>query len=34
MWKLYGQYQEAVAIKTSYQKLARALPEEVYLGLV
>lgn len=34
MWKLYGQYQEAVAIRTTYQKLARALPQEVYLGLV
>lgn len=34
MWKLYGQYQEAVAIRTSCQKLARALPGEVYLGLV
>jgi hypothetical protein len=34
MWKLYTTMQEAICIRTSYARLGRALPDEVFLGLV
>lgn len=34
MWRLYGNPNEAVAIQTTYRKLAQALPSKVSMGLV
>jgi hypothetical protein len=34
MWRLYGNPNEAVAIQTTYRKLAQALPCKVSIGLV
>ncbi len=34
MWKLYAQTNEAVAIQSTYQKLASCLPENVFVGVV
>ena len=34
MWKIYGSLTGSVAIQTTYQKLADALPDDIYLGMV
>lgn len=34
MWDLYAKTDEAVAIETTYEKLAAALPDNAYLGIV
>jgi hypothetical protein len=34
MWKLYGTTHEAIALRSTYAKLRRALPRDVHLGLI
>lgn len=34
MWDLYAKTDEAVAVETSYARLAQALPENAYMGIV
>jgi hypothetical protein len=34
MWRLYTQTQDAVAIRSSYQRLVSCLPDEALIGLV
>ena len=34
MWKLYAQTNEAVAIRSTYQRLLNCLPENIFVGVV
>jgi hypothetical protein len=34
MWKLYAAHHESVCIQSTYEKLARLLPEQCFLGTV
>ncbi len=34
MWKVYSSSNDAICLKTGYQKLAGALPEECFLGKI